>query len=324
MADVAAKVGVSRQLVGMVFNGQPGVGPETEDRIKSAAKELGYRPNLAARSLRSDGTNYIGVVFHPNESSMTELLPALYSEAAANNLSIVLSSASVDHDEQEAIDFLLGHRCNGLILIASRLSTNRLKMLAREIPLVSLGRRLEKVRCGVVSSHGEIGVEQATEHLIRLGHEKITYVLGPEMLDAEFRLVGYEKAMARHGLEPDVVSLPGDFAERGGAAAAEVLLGRNKLPTAVICNNDQSATGLSHRFAQSGIKIPCDLSVIGYDDTLARYPYLNFTTVRQDPKELAEAAIFDLVRRIRGELYLSQTYLTSSELVIRTSTSKPR
>lgn len=324
MADVAAKVGVSRQLVGLVFRGQPGVGAETEARIRAVAKEIGYRPNLAAQSLRSEATKYIGIVFHPDESSMTELLPAIQNEALQASLELILGSVSDDRDENTVIDSLLGHRCNGLILIGSHLSPTRLQKLAREIPLVSIGRRLEKIRAGSVSSHGEVGMEAATQHLISLGHSKIAYILGPDMLDHEYRFAGYEKAMHKASLRPDVISLPGDFAERGGASAAELLLKRRELPTAVVCNNDQSALGLTFRLLQAGIRVPEDLSVVGYDDTVARLPFLNFTTVRQDPKELAAAAILDLSARIKGTQYLAQTYLTSSKLVIRTSTSKPK
>lgn len=323
MADVAKMVGVSRQLVGLVFSGQPGVGAETEAKIRAAAKEIGYRPNLAAQSLRADATKTIGLMFHPAESSMTELLPALSSEARSANLDLVLAAVDEDHDENAAVEGLLGHRVNGLIIVGSHLSVTRLQKLAREVPLVSIGRRLDKVRCGVVSSHGEVGVDSAVEYLIGLGHREIAYVVGVDMLDAEFRLAGYEKAMRRHGLPLDVVKVTGDFAERGGALAADQMLKRKGLPTAIVCNNDQSAAGLTHRMLQAGVRFPEDVSVVGYDDTLARYPYLNFTTVRQDHKELAAAAILDLTARIRGDKYMSQTYLTSSKLIIRTSTSKP-
>ena len=324
MADVAKKIGVSRQLVGFVFSGQPGVGTDTEAKIRKAAKDLGYRPNLAAQSLRRDETKYIGLIFYAAEAVMSELLPALQREAHENNFDLLSSAVTNAEEEIMAIEWLRGHRCNGLIFIASHLSTNRLQKLAREIPMVSIGRRLEKVRCGIVSSHAEIGVESAVQHLIDLGHTEITYIQGPDMLDSEFRLVGYKKAIRRAKIKSDVISLPGDFAARGGSRAAEVLLKRKTLPTAVVCNNDESAMGLWHRLLQAGVKIPHDVSIVGYDDSVAGYPYLDMTTVRQDPNELAAAAIADLSARILGSKYLAQTFLTSSKLVVRSSTVKPR
>lgn len=323
MADVAEMVGVSRQLVSLVFRDAPGVGAETEARIRAAAKDLGYRPNLAAQSLRREGSKYIGVVFHAGESSTYEIIPAIYKQASALGFQILLSAISSDRTDQEAIDEILGHRCDGIIVIASTLSLTRLQKLARTIPLVSLGRRLSGVRCGVVSSRGEAGVFDAVEYLISQGHKSIAYVNAKDMLDIEYRLEGYESAMDKHGLRKSIVGLSGDFAESGGALAAEKLMALSALPTAVVCNNDQSAFGLIHRLQKAGVRVPEDVSVVGYDDTIAKQAFLDLTTVRQDPNELAKASVEDLVARIRGDKYLSETFLTSSMLVVRSSTCPP-
>jgi DNA-binding LacI/PurR family transcriptional regulator len=323
MADIAAEVGVSRQLVGLVFRGEPGVGPATEAKIRAAAKKLGYQPNLAARSLRSVNSNYIGVMFRTNQSSMNELIPALYDYANAAGYRLFLSYVSNSHEETAAIDELLGHRCEGLVLISSQQSKTAIQKLARNIPLVSVGRRLDGVRCGIVSSHGEVGVAEAVDYLVGLGHKEIGYLYAKDMTDSEFRLEGYLSAMRKHKLDTQVVEIEGDFAEAGGSRAADKFITRG-LPTAIICNNDQAALGLSYRLLQSGIQVPRDVSVVGYDDTIADLPFLSLTTVRQDPREIAEAAITDLVARIKGQRYLSQVSLTSTNLIVRTSTGKPR
>ncbi len=323
MADVANKVGVSRQLVSIVFRGGSGVNPETEARIRSAAKEIGYRPNLAARSLRQDSSMYIGVVFHTSESSMDELLPALYKHAEEAGYKLVLSAVSSLRSESEAIDEVLGHRCQGIVLISPQLPKSRLQILAREIPMVSIGRRTAGIRWGMVSSWGERGVAEAVNHLIALGHSEISCIYAKNMNDGEYRLEGYLTAMDAAGLKPDVLELEGDFAELGGARAADLLLARKRLPTAVICNNDQSAFGLTHRLQAEGVRYPEDISVVGYDDTLAKWPFLDFTSVRQEGDELAQAAIFDLAARIRGEKFQSETVLTSTRLIARSSTAAP-
>ena len=323
MADVAKKVGVSRQLVSLVFRGGAGVNPETEVKIRTAAKEIGYRPNLAARSLRQDSSRYIGVVFHTSESSMDELLPALYKHAKRAGYDLMLSAVTTQRGEAEAIEEIIGHRCEGMVLISPQSPKSRLQRLARELPMVSIGRRLTGVRCGVVSSWGEKGVAEAVAHLVSLGHREIACVYAKDMNDGEFRLEGYLNGMHEAELRPDVVELEGDFGELGGARAAEKLLRRKTLPTAVVCNNDQSAFGFIHRLQQAGVAFPSEMSVVGYDDTLARWPFLSLTTVRQDGDELAAAAIFDLASRIRGEKFISETVLTSSKLVLRTSTTAP-
>lgn len=322
MSDVADKVGVSRQLVGLVFRDAPGVGSETAAKIRAAAKELGYRPNRAAQSLRRDSSKYIGLMIVLDQSSMSGIVAAIYKHAKAAGFNVVLSAVSGSHTENEAIEELLGHRCEGLILSGSTLSHTRIQKLAREVPMVSLGRRLENVRAGVVASKGEEGIFAATKHLIELGHKDIGYVYGKDMRDADYRLEGYLAAMQANKLHTRVATVHGDFAERGGALAAEQFLAEG-LPSAIACNNDQAAFGLSYRLLKAGVRIPDDVSVTGYDDTIAEYPFLDLTTVHQDPDELAANALADLVARIRGEKYLSETYLTSASLVVRSSTSKP-
>ncbi len=323
MADVARMVGVSRQLVGLVFRDAPGVGAETAAKIRAAAKEIGYRPNLAAQSLRRDSSNNIGFLFHADQSSMQDILPAMYKSAKAAGFNLIISAVSKSHNESEAIEELLGYRCEGLVLAGTELSQSRVQKLAREIPLVSLGRRMEQVRAGMVSSNGEAGIFAVTRHLIDLGHKDIAYVHAKDMRDSQYRLEGYRAAMDANKLKSKVITIDGDFAEVGGAEAAGKLL-RENLPTAVVCNNDQSALGLTHRLLQAGISIPAQVSVTGYDDTVAKFPFMDLTTARQDPEDLAHFAVTDLVSRIRGDKYISETYLTPATLVVRSSTAKPR
>lgn len=323
MADVAAKVGVSRQLVGLVFRDAPGVGAETAAKIRAAAKEIGYRPNLAAQSLRRDTSNNIGFLFHADQSSMQEILPAMYKSAKAAGFNLIICAVSKSHNENEAIEELLGYRCEGLVLSGSELSQSRLQRLAREIPLVSVSRRLEQVRAGMVSSNGEAGIFAVTKHLIGLGHKDIAYVHAKDMSDSQYRRDGYLAAMDANKLKSRIITVEGDFAEIGGGLAANKILKEN-LPTAVVCNNDQSALGLSHRLLQAGIKIPAQVSVTGFDDTVAQFPFMDLTTARQDPEDLAHFAVTDLVARIRGEKYISETYLTPATLIVRSSTAKPR
>lgn len=324
MADVAAHVGVSRQLVGLAMRDAPGVSVETQSKILAAAKELGYRANLAAQALRRDGSKYIGVVFHTDHSTTNELIPAIYKFAQDQGFQVLLSAISEVRSDAEAIDEIFGHRCDGLVLISSNLSTAKLQKLARTIPLVSIGRRLQGVRCGVVASKGEAGVFDSVEYLIGLGHTAITYVNAEEMLDNEFRLEGYKSAMDKAKLKQTVLPITGDSVEAAGGRAAAKLLAQTSLPTAIVCSNDQLAFGLVHSLLKAGVKVPQDVSVIGYDDTVAKFPFLDLTTVRQDPNELARAAIQDVAERIRGEKYISETVLTSSKLIIRSSTDRPR
>lgn len=324
MADVAAHVGVSRQLVGLVFRNASGVSKKTEAKIRAAAKELGYRPNLAAQTLRGAGSNYIGVVFHTAHSSTNELVPAIYKHAEKHGFKVVLSAISSTRTDLEAVEEIIGHRCQGVILISSNLSISKIQSLSKMMPVESVSRRVKIPNVGVVASAGETGIKDAVKHLVSLGHKEIAYINAVDMFDGDFRLDGYRSGMSEAKLATKVIDINGDYVEAAGSRAAEKLLASKKLPTAVICSNDQIALGLVFSLTKAGLNVPQDVSVIGYDDTVAQLPFLNLTTVRQDPNEMAEAAVDDLVSRILGKKSSSEIKLTSSKLIVRSSTVKPK
>ncbi|QKJ25668.1 LacI family DNA-binding transcriptional regulator [Aquiluna borgnonia] len=324
MADVAAHIGVSRQLVGLAFRNAPGVSAETATKIFSAAEEIGYQPNLAAQALRREGSKYIGVAYHTSHSSSEELLPAIYKAAEAHGFKVILSAISSRRSDQEALNEIIGHRCDGAILISSTLSVAHIKQISKALPIVSLSRRIEGVNCGVVSSEGERGVYDAVQYLASIGHQTIAYVDTSEMLDHEFRLQGYLDAIRDRKLMTRVVTMSGDYIESAGAEAAKLFIGQGGLPTAIVCSNDQVALGLAYKLQQAGIKVPDDVSIVGYDDTVASLPFLDFTTVHQDADELAQAAVKDLAERIAGNISSRKIYLTSAKLVVRSSTRSPR
>ncbi len=324
MADVAAKVGVSRQLVSLVFRNANGVSPQTALKIRKAALELGYSPNLAAQSLRRDGSKYIGVAYNSSHSSSHDLIPALYRATGAHGFRLVLSMISTNHPEERAIEELIGHRCDGLILVSSELSSKRLKEISENSPVVSINRRVSGLRCGIVSSDGGAGIFEAVEYLTALGHKSIAYISTPEMMENQFRLAGYEAAMAKSNLNSQIIVIESGYIESAGAIAGGIFLSKKIMPSAVVCSNDQVALGLILTLAKAGIKIPNQISVIGFDDTVARFPFLDLTTVHQDAVELAEAAVSNLIARINNEKSPATEILTSAKLVIRSSTSKPR
>lgn len=324
MADVAKVVGVSRQLVSLAFRNEPGVGADTAAKIFAAAEEIGYSPNLAAQALRRDGSRYIGVAFHTTHSSSEELIPAIYKEAESRGFKLVLSAVSDKRSDDEALSEIIGHRCDGVILISSTLPLTKLKRIAQNLPMVSLSRRVAGVNCGVVASEGESGIAEAVSYLVGLGHSEIAYVDTSAMYDHEFRLQGYKDAMGKAGLKMNIQSISGDYIESAGAEAASRFLAAKELPTAIICSNDQVALGLVYSLQKRGITVPEQVSVVGFDDTVARLPYLDFTTVHQDATELARAAIADLTARINGAITHAETHLTSAKLIVRSSTGKPR
>jgi DNA-binding LacI/PurR family transcriptional regulator len=324
MADVADRVGVSRQLVGLVFRDQAGVSAATKQRILDAAAELGYVPNTAARSLRSPSTKSIGVSFDPSESAPADIVHWLHDVAKAAGYRLIVSTRTRSEDDVAAVAELVGYRCEAVILIAPRSEPSALLAAAGRTPVVVIGRQLDGAEFDVVRSRGDAGVADLVDYLFGLGHRSIAFVNASGMLDSHIRLAGYSSAVDRLGLASEVLEVTGDYTEESGARAAEVLLALPRLPTAVMCNNDQAALGLAHRLRQAGIRIPDDVSITGFDDSrIARLSFMDLTTVRQDPREVAEATIAQVVARIASPDAPVIEHLTSAQVVLRGSTRAP-
>lgn len=325
MMDVAARVGVSRQLVGLAFRNEAGVGAATRERIFEAASELGYSPDIAARSLRRRTSNYIGVLFNPTHSADVDIVEALYPAALRRGYNLVLSALTSTRDERDAINELLGYRTDSLILISPEMPEDELRQLAKRVPVVSMGRPLPPDVCNTVRSAGGKGIAEAVGHLVQLGHRRIAYVFGPSLPDSAARLEGYLSAMREHGLSGRVREVEGDFTEESGARAAEFFLADVDLPTAIVCSNDHAALGLVHSLLKAGLRVPEDVSVTGYDDShIARLSFLNLTTSRQDPSEMGEAALELAIQMMSGQPAAPREHLIQPTLVVRGSTSPPR
>jgi DNA-binding LacI/PurR family transcriptional regulator len=324
MADVARRVGVSRQLVGLVFQGQPGVSDASRTRILIAARELGYTPNSAAQALRSSTTKSIGVAFDPAESAPADIVQWLHDIAEESGYRLIVTTVTRSHDDVAALSELIGYRCEAVVLIAPRSAASDLQRAAGPTPVVMIGRRLPGSEFDVVGSRGDDGISALVSHLADLGHSSIAFVDGHDMLDSEVRLFGYQRGMAQRGLTESIVTIRGDYTEVSGALAADELLANAVMPTAVMCNNDQAAFGLIHSLLRAGKRVPADISVTGFDDSrLAGMPFLDLTTARQDPQDMARAAIKAVISRIGSPGSPTTESLSEVTVIVRGSTSPP-
>lgn len=325
MLDVASRVGVSRQLVGLAFRNEPGVSSATRARIFAAAAELGYSPDIAARSLRKRSSNYIGVLFNPAHSSAGDIVEALYESAHEHGYNLILGALTATRDERAAVMELLGFRTESVIVISSEMPADELRKLADRVPLVSIARPLPEGVCSTVRSDGQHGIAAAVNHLVELGHNDIAYLLTKSLPEFAARQQGYLAAMDRHGLSPRIIETPGGFLEESGADAAEALLADPSPPTAVVCSNDHAALGLIYRFLRAGVRIPEDISVTGYDDTrLARFSFVDLTSARQDPAEMSAAAMEAALQVMGDPDKRSVERMVVPTLAVRGSTSHPR
>ncbi|WP_128374366.1 LacI family DNA-binding transcriptional regulator [Streptomyces cavernae] len=332
LADVAARAGVSTALVSIVMRGAKGAGAATRERVLEAAREIGYRPDARARLLRSHRSHLLGVQFGLQHPFHSDLLEGIYAAAEPAGYQVALSAVAAGRGEQRAVETLLADRCEALILLGPQAPAARLTELARQLPVVSVARRLRASVPGleVVRTADDEGARQAVDHLVALGHRDIAHIDGGRAPGAADRRRGYRTAMNRHGLGEYIRVLPGGLTEEDGAAAARTLAAARPRPTAVLAFNDRCATGVLDVFLRSGVAVPGDVSVVGFDDShLARLAHINLTTVGQDITRLAELAVGRAVARLESDdLESDETavgdHVIAPHLVVRGTTAPPR
>lgn len=322
MADVAERAGVSRALVSIVFRGVPGASAATRERVMRAADELAYRPDRRASLLGSSRSRTIGVVFGLHREFHTELVEHLYRSVGSTDFELALGATAPTRSERTAVHSLLEFRCEALLLVGPTMPRGELEELARRVPVVVLARELRSASCDVVRTDDEHGARLAVEHLVGLGHRTIVHVDGGRAPGAAQRRRGYRAAMASAGLSRHIRIVAGGLSEEDGESAADELLSERSRPTAVAAFNDHCAAGLLAAVRQGGLAVPGDLSVVGYDDShIAGLASIGLTTVAQDGRALAEAALDLAVRRADGATEPPAAVVVPPHLVVRTSTA---
>jgi DNA-binding LacI/PurR family transcriptional regulator len=322
LEDVAARVGVSTASVSLVLRGAPGPSAETRRRVLEAAAELGYRVDRTASLLARRRRHLLGVVLDVRNPFHAELVEEIQVEADRIGYQVVLATLTRTHDEARAVDSLLDFRCEAVLLLGTDLADTALGKLAAQVPVVVLGRRVKDGTVDVVRTADHTGVGEALRHLIDLGHRRIAFVDGGKGVVAAARRRGYRDAIRRAGLEPLVV--PGDHTEEGGILAGRLLAAAPHRPTAVIASNDRCAVGLLDAFVRSGLDVPGQISIVGYDDSiLARLAHIDLTTVNQDAPAQARHAVAAAVARLDEHRDEPAEVVLRPRLVIRGSTASP-
>jgi DNA-binding LacI/PurR family transcriptional regulator len=321
MQDVAAHAGVSRALVSLVFRDQPGASEQTRKRIFRIADELGYRPDTAARLLARSHSGAIGVMVTMRNLFHADLVDSLYPVATELGYDILLSATAPTRDERRAVEALLSHRCEGLILLGPTLDAHDVAELAKQAATVVVGRSFP----GVAAVHAAEahGVRQVIDHLVELGHTDIVHIDGGAGPGSTERRRAYRASMRRHKLADRIQVLPGDHTEASGAHAASTLL-HTGLPTAVFAGNDRTAFGLLDALRRAGLDVPHDVSVVGYDDSpLAQLSHIDLTTVNQNPARQAELAVRAVTDGLDAPDANLRDLAVPPALVVRGTTAPP-
>lgn len=322
MQDVADRVGVSKATVSLVFRKAPGVGEETRRQVEQAADELGYRMNRTAALMTARRSHLIGVVVQISNNFHAEIAEYLVAAADLAGYEIVVGAVTPSHGESRVAETLLDFRCEAMLLVGSELDSRTIAALGERVPTVVIGRRISSPSVDVIRTNDGKGIALVVDHLVGLGHRRITHVAGGAGTIAADRRTGFLRAIRRHGLDGTVVE-GGDFTEEAGIRAAHEILS-GTLPTAVVCANDRIAVGVLDTLRRAGVGVPADVSVTGYDDsTLARLANVDLTTVSQQPRAQADRAIADVVSRLDGGRTERVSSTLVPELVVRTTTGPP-
>jgi DNA-binding LacI/PurR family transcriptional regulator len=322
MADVAARAGVSRALVSIVFRGVAGASPATRERVLQAAEELAYRPDQRARLLSSNRSRIVGVVFGLHREFHGEIVDGLYRAVEGSGYDIGLGAASRSRSEQQAVQSLLGYRCEALILAGPTLPRATLEELAERLPVVVVARALRSRRVDVVRTDDVAGARLAVEHLAGLGHESILHVDGQRSPGAAERRRGYREAMSELGLSAHARVVPGGLTEEHGQRAAAAAYAGD-VPTAVTAFNDHCAAGFMAALRTRGTRVPEDVSVVGYDDShIAGLVGVSLTTVAQDTTAIARSALDLALNRLQDQDREASEVVVRPRLVVR-DTSGP-
>jgi DNA-binding LacI/PurR family transcriptional regulator len=323
MEDVAARAGVSRALVSIVFRDIPGASEDSRARVRQAAEELSYRPDQRARLLGRNRSRTIGIAFGLHDEFHGELVEALYKAAEHSGYELVLSPVAPTRRETHAAQSLLDYRCEALVLIGPHQTRRALEELAERVPVVVIARAVRSTKLDIIRTDDAAGARLAVEHLIQLGHHHITHVHGHRAPGAAERRAGYREAMHEAGLDAHIALIQGGLTEDHGTEAADRLLTGTR-PTAIFAFNDHCSAGLITRLREHDVHVPHDISVVGYDNTrIANSAAFSLTTIAQDSRALARAALERAIGRTEATHTDPTDVIVIPRLIVRDTTTSP-
>ncbi|WP_206691057.1 LacI family DNA-binding transcriptional regulator [Quadrisphaera sp. INWT6] len=333
MVDVAREAGVSQKTVSRVVNGSDQVRPEVRDRVLAVIDSLGYRRNSAARALAAGRTHLIGIVAMGTPLfGIAEHVVGAERAARERGYGTVVVSLSEAGDAAEvgpALDRALALGAEGLVLVEPFRRDPALLAPWADVPIVS-PRHDEGPDADTSPLHSHVTVDEehigrlATEHLLALGHRSVAHLAGPlAWQPAELREQGWRAALAEGGGEA-VGPVRGDWSARSGYRAAQELLRRGEVFTALFAANDSMAVGAVRALVEAGVRVPQDVAVVGVDDLPeSEFQVVPLTSVKQDFAALTHRSVEHLVGSLEGEPPADRAEVVLARLVVRASSGAP-
>jgi len=330
IGEIARRANVSTATVSRTLNQSGAVRPETARKVWRAAAALNYYPNSHARALVSGRSRLLGLIVSDiTNPFFPELFHSFEALATQHQYDVILTST----DYQTAymttcVRRMLERKVDGVAIMTSEMDLGLIKDLARRgVPLVFM----DVGRVGPRMSHVLIdyanGIRQAVDHVIDLGHKRVGFITGPlDLHSARTRRQAFLDGLRARGMkaEPKLVR-EGTHTADGGQQAMTALLRQAKRPTAVVCSNDWTAIGALHAIDAAALRVPEDISLVGFDDIpLASYTSPPLTSVRMSANDVGSTAFDALFRLIGGERLEGDVYQVPTQLVVRQSTARPR
>lgn len=321
--DVAERAGVSKSLVSLVLRGAPHVSDGKRKAVLDAMAELDYRPNRAARALTTARSGAVGILLNDLRNPwFVDLLEGLTAALQAADLAPIMTDSRTERRVgRRSVETLVALGVDGLVVVGTTPEAEAVTTVAESLPVVLAGTMQPRLpRVDIAVDDDEAGGRLATEHLIALGHQRIAHLRGPGEV-GDLRHAGYQTVMREAGLEPHVHT-DGGMSEESGYAATRRLLTREPRPTAIFAFNDITAVGAMSAAADMGVRVPDDLSLVGYDDTyLARVRHISLTSVDNGNYTVGVQAGKFLVERLAAPALPARVFSVPTSLHVRGSSA---
>jgi LacI family transcriptional regulator len=332
--DVADLAGVSRTTVSLVLNEVRGfkITEETRQRVRAAAEQLGYIPNATAQALATRRAKAIGLVMTrsphhiASDTFLPQILSGLLSVVKGHQLRLLIESVEPEHQDRVYLELVRAKHIDGMILLTPRIDDTALRRLEEIDTFTVVMGRLADSNLYSVDVDNQLAARKATQYLIDIGHTQIACIANapPSFSSAHERALGYQDALIASGIRPeDDLIQYADFDPQSGFDCMKSILASGKEFTAVFVASDNVAMGVKAALREAGLRIPDDISIMGFDDIpWAQYSDPPLTTVRLPAQELASRACLLLLDLMRGSDPVEKNQVLDTELVVRKSCRK--
>ncbi|MEX0447389.1 DNA-binding transcriptional regulator CytR [Xenorhabdus sp. SGI246] len=330
MKDVAKVAGVSTATVSRTLMNPDKVSAHTRQKVENAVLEVGYYPHNLAKNLRRNESRAILVIV-PNISDpfFNESIRGIEETAAKHGYLVLIGDCKHQQQQEHAfINLLITKRIDGMILLGSNVPFDVSKEEQKNMPpMVMANEFAPELGLPTVHIDNLTSAFNATHHLQKIGHKRIACITGPDTMPlCQYRLQGYIQALRRTGVPiRDEYIVRGDFTHESGAESAEILLSLPEPPSAIFCHSDVMAIGAMWQAKKMGLKLPEDLSIVGFDNiNMAQYSEPPLTTVAQPCYEIGHNSMLLLLEQLQGRMVSKGSRLLDAELLIRESTCSPK